>query len=274
MFEARRRNALLEAFRLQCGNDALAEIAGDLVVACCKEDRWQNSQMINPSRHRQTSRSISRRQAARSRRAGCLKNWSFPTTSESIDLRRGIQKSAQFRAINPMGKVPALRDGNVKVAENPAICIYLADRYSYGDLAPALDHPLRGDYLRWMVFSTAVFEPAIYRRPRVSGRRQRPRLGGSCDGHPSSGRCVVPRRLAAGRSLQRSRCHAWFAALGRVVQQPHSCAVAGSRGLRKTPGRAARLQARGRRNVARQQQAAVRSGAGAADAVILPLTNP
>jgi glutathione S-transferase len=91
-----------------------------------------------------------------------LEELELPYNVKSIDLRRGIQKSAKFRSINPMGKVPALRDGKVKVAENPAICIYLADRYSYGDLAPALDHPLRGDYLRWMVFSTAVFEPAIY----------------------------------------------------------------------------------------------------------------
>jgi len=61
-----------------------------------------------------------------------------------------------------MGKVPALTDGEVVVSENPAICLYLADRYSYGTLAPYIEEPIRGAYLRWMVFSTAVFEPAIY----------------------------------------------------------------------------------------------------------------
>src|SRR5207253_2616359 len=42
------------------------------------------------------------------------------------------------------------------------ICIYLADRYGYGTLAPKIDDLDRGPYLRWMVFATAVFEPAVY----------------------------------------------------------------------------------------------------------------
>ena len=81
---------------------------------------------------------------------------------EIINLVAGAQKSQEYLRVNPMGKVPALQDGAVTVSENPAICIYLADRYSLGNLAPALDDPARGPYLKWMVFSTAVFEPAIY----------------------------------------------------------------------------------------------------------------
>jgi len=79
-----------------------------------------------------------------------------------VDLGKCEQKSPQYLQINRMGKVPALTDGDVVVSESPAICIYLADRYSYGELAPKIDDPARGSYLRWMVFSTAVFEPAIY----------------------------------------------------------------------------------------------------------------
>jgi glutathione S-transferase len=56
--------------------------------------------------------------------------------------------------------VPTLVIGDTVVSENPAICIFLADRYSYGVLAPKIEEPARGAYLRWMVFSTAVFEPA------------------------------------------------------------------------------------------------------------------
>jgi len=52
----------------------------------------------------------------------------------------------------------------VVVTEAPAICLYLADRYGYGTLAPAVDDPARGPYLRWSVFATAVFEPAVYLR--------------------------------------------------------------------------------------------------------------
>jgi glutathione S-transferase len=91
-----------------------------------------------------------------------LEELGLPYEVKTISLRRGMQKSLRYLRVNPMGKVPALRDGDAVVSESPAICMYLADRYSLGDLAPALDDPRRGDYLRWMVFSTAVFEPAIY----------------------------------------------------------------------------------------------------------------
>lgn len=91
-----------------------------------------------------------------------LEELALPYMVETIDLRKGEQKSPDYLQVNPMGKVPALRDGNVTVSESPAICIYLADRYSLGHMAPTLDDPQRGAYLRWMVFSTAVFEPAIY----------------------------------------------------------------------------------------------------------------
>ncbi|HEY4309362.1 MAG TPA: glutathione S-transferase family protein [Pirellulales bacterium] len=91
-----------------------------------------------------------------------LEELGLPYRVETLSLRKGAQKSPRFLQVNPMGKVPALTDGPVTVSENPAICIYLADRYSPGNLAPLLDAPERGSYLRWMIFSTAVFEPAIY----------------------------------------------------------------------------------------------------------------
>jgi glutathione S-transferase len=91
-----------------------------------------------------------------------LEELGVPYKLKRLNLNRGDQKTRAYRRINPMGKVPALRDGAVVVSENPAICLYLADRYSSGALAPDLRDPLRGPYLRWMVFSTAVFEPAVY----------------------------------------------------------------------------------------------------------------
>jgi glutathione S-transferase len=91
-----------------------------------------------------------------------LEELGLPYEVKTIDIRKGAQQSPDYLCVNPMGKVPALTDGAVTVSENPAICIYLADRYSLGVVAPALDDPRRGSYLRWMVFSTAVFEPAIY----------------------------------------------------------------------------------------------------------------
>lgn len=91
-----------------------------------------------------------------------LEELGVPYDVKLMNLRRGDQKRADYVRVNPMGKVPALTDGAVSVSENPAICIYLADRYGYGTLAPRIEAAERGSYLRWMVFSTAVFEPAIY----------------------------------------------------------------------------------------------------------------
>jgi glutathione S-transferase len=91
-----------------------------------------------------------------------LEELGVPYRVEMLDLRKNEQKSPAYLRINPMGKVPALTDGQALVTENPAICLYLADRYGYGTLAPQIEDPARGAYLRWTVFSTAVAEPAIY----------------------------------------------------------------------------------------------------------------
>lgn len=78
-----------------------------------------------------------------------------------VDLMKGEQKSAEFLALNPMGKVPVLIDKGTVVTETTAICLYLADRYAPGRLAPKLDQPERGAYLRWSVFVPAVIEPGL-----------------------------------------------------------------------------------------------------------------
>jgi glutathione S-transferase len=78
-----------------------------------------------------------------------------------VDFRRNEQLSPEYAAINPMGKVPTIRHDGVVVTETVAIFIYLADLYREAGLAPALDDPDRGSYLRWMVFYAACFEPAI-----------------------------------------------------------------------------------------------------------------
>lgn len=77
-----------------------------------------------------------------------------------IDLQKGEHKSPEFLKLNPMGKIPVLRDGNVIVTEVPAILTYLADKYPNAGLAPAIDAPDRGAYLRWMFFYGSCIEPA------------------------------------------------------------------------------------------------------------------
>ena len=60
-----------------------------------------------------------------------------------------------------MGKVPAIVHRGVVVTECAAICVYLADAYPKAGLAPALDDPQRGTYLRWIFFGAGCVEPAI-----------------------------------------------------------------------------------------------------------------
>lgn len=78
-----------------------------------------------------------------------------------VDLSKHEHKTPEFLRINPAGKLPALIDGDVKVFENAAICIYLADKFTSARLAPKIDAPERGRYLSLMVYSTAQIEPSM-----------------------------------------------------------------------------------------------------------------
>jgi len=81
-----------------------------------------------------------------------------------LDLTRNQQRAPAYLAVNPMGKVPAILHDGVLVTEQPAIFIYLADRYPQAGLAPSVDDPLRGPWLRWLAFYGSSFEPAIIDR--------------------------------------------------------------------------------------------------------------
>jgi glutathione S-transferase len=74
------------------------------------------------------------------------------------------QRGAEYLAINPMGKVPAIKHGDELITEQVAIFLYLADLYPEANLAPKIGDPLRGLYLRWMVYYGTCFEPAIVDR--------------------------------------------------------------------------------------------------------------
>ena len=79
-----------------------------------------------------------------------------------VDIRSERGRDVpSFRDASPMGKVPALRDGETGVADSAAIALYVADRYPETGLAPALDAPNRGHYLYWMLYTPGVIEPAM-----------------------------------------------------------------------------------------------------------------
>ena len=81
-----------------------------------------------------------------------------------LNMKAGEQRQPAYLAINPMGKVPALRHGDALVAEQGAVFLYLADLFPAAGLAPSIGDPLRGPYLRWLFFYGSSFEPAIVDR--------------------------------------------------------------------------------------------------------------
>jgi len=81
-----------------------------------------------------------------------------------VDMKANQQRAPEYLAINPMGKVPALKHLGAIVTEQVAIFLYLADLYPEAGLAPPIGDPLRGPYLRWMAFYGSCFEPAVVDR--------------------------------------------------------------------------------------------------------------
>lgn len=81
-----------------------------------------------------------------------------------LSLKAGEQRKAEYLAINPMGKVPAIQHGEALVTEQVAIYQYLAELYPEAGLAPQVGSPLRGPFLRWLAFYGSSFEPALVDR--------------------------------------------------------------------------------------------------------------
>ena len=86
-----------------------------------------------------------------------LKELQIEDQIEQVEVAYEHMHQQAYTRINPMGKVPCLVDQGVIISEMAAIFIYLADKYSDKGLAPALDDPKRGAYLKWMFFCHGPF---------------------------------------------------------------------------------------------------------------------
>jgi len=82
-----------------------------------------------------------------------------PYRAELLDYATSM-KAPAYLAVNPMGKVPALRHGDTVVTEAAAICAYLADAFPTAGLAPPPGDRLRGPYYRWLFFAAGPIEAA------------------------------------------------------------------------------------------------------------------
>ena len=92
-----------------------------------------------------------------------------------LTLAKGEQHQPGHLAVNPMGKVPALKHGDVVVTEAAAICTYLADEFPDARLNIPIGDKRRGPYLKWLFFSPSCIEPAM--TDRAFPRQEQPRRG-------------------------------------------------------------------------------------------------
>jgi glutathione S-transferase len=82
-----------------------------------------------------------------------------PYRTEILDYATTM-KAPEYLAINPMGKVPAVKHGDTVITECAAICAYLADAFPAARLAPPHADPRRGPYYRWLFFGAGPVEAA------------------------------------------------------------------------------------------------------------------
>jgi len=92
-----------------------------------------------------------------------------------LSLSKGENRAPAYLAVNPMGKVPALKHGDVVITEAAAICTYLADAFPRAGLSIPIGDPRRGVYLKWLFFSPSCIEPAMV--DRAFPRKEEPRRG-------------------------------------------------------------------------------------------------
>ena len=90
-----------------------------------------------------------------------LEESGVPYDTQYLDFGTTM-KAPEYLAVNPMGKVPAIRHGDTVVTECAAICAYLAETFPQAGLAPTAAE--RGDYFRWMFFAAGPMEMAVTNR--------------------------------------------------------------------------------------------------------------
>ena len=167
-----------------------------------------------------------------------------------VDMAAGEQKGADYRAVNPMGKVPALQDGDVTMAEAAAICAYVAERNPDANLAPRSAIPCAQS------ISTGCFTVRVASSPRsmqigtklemnpvAAGWGDAERVIDVLDGAPAEGSVAARRKFHRRRHrdrLQDEFCRA-------AVQDDPGAAILRClhRALHGAPGVPARRENRG-----------------------------
>ena len=133
-----------------------------------------------------------------------------------LTLSKGEHLAPEYLAINPMGKVPALRHGDAIVAEAAAICTYLADEFPAAKLNIPAGDPRRGPYLKWLFFAPSCIEPALV--DHASPRQEQPRRGMLGYGDFDSVMNVTAKAVEAGPYLMGEQFTAADVVLGSTLR--------------------------------------------------------
>jgi len=151
-----------------------------------------------------------------------------PYRTEILDYETTI-KAPAYLAINPMGKVPALRHGDTVVTECAGICAYLADAFPQADLAPPHGDRRRGPYYRWLFFAAGPLESAAMNKglglvvppgkERMAGYGTYADVLGALDGLLSSRDYVIGDRFSAADVYLGSHV-GWGMQFGTVEKRP------------------------------------------------------
>jgi glutathione S-transferase len=147
--------------------------------------------------------------------------WMLEEVGEPYDihllkLAEGEQQKPEYLAVNPQGKVPALRHKGVVVTEVAAICAYLADEFPKARLNIPVGDPRRGAYFQWLFFGPSCIEPAI--TDRAYPRKEAPRAGALGYRDIDALADLIAKALAAGPYLMGEQFTAADVVIGAAVR--------------------------------------------------------
>ena len=147
--------------------------------------------------------------------------WMLEEVGEPYDihllkLAEGEQHKPEYLAVNPQGKVPALRHTGVVITEVAAICAYLADEFPKARLNIPVGDPRRGAYFQWLFFGPSCIEPAI--TDRAYPRKEAPRAGALGYRDIDALADLIAKALAAGPYLMGEQFTAADVVIGAAVR--------------------------------------------------------
>lgn len=90
-----------------------------------------------------------------------LEELDLPYEARWIDRTDGTLASPAYRALQPLGLIPALETPDGVMFETAAILLWLADRHPEAGLAPSVSDPARGDFLKWLFFTSTNLHPNL-----------------------------------------------------------------------------------------------------------------